>query len=561
LIDNTNEETFELGDNLGDIDLDWANPPSLRDLKHDFEEALPFQQSQMQKVTEYLENLHVTGAAKPKRKGKSNVVPQLIRKQAEWRYPALSEPFLSTTKLYNAMGKTHEDTDAAEQNALVLNHQFNVDINKNHFIDTYVRSAVNTGTVIVKLGWENEEEEITELVDEYTYDFDYSFVETIQEALALKESNINGYYEQVPEFLQVAIDKYSTTGIPFKPVATGNKIEQTRIVVRKNAPTVEVCDQANVYIDPTCLDDVDNAGFVIYSFLSDMSTLQKDDRYFNLKYLRPDDESALSDPEFNADMQISNFRYKDKARKKMVVYEYSGFWDIQGDGVLVPIIAAWVGDVLIRLEVSPYPDKKVPFVTVPYLPVEDSIYGEPDGALLVDNQKIAAALMRGIIDTLGRTASGQMGYAQNWLDPTNKLKRERGEDYQFRQGADPRTHVHTETYPEIAQSAYDMINMQNIDAESLTGVKAFTGGLSGDALGKTATGARGVLDSAAKREGAILRRLATGMEKIGKKISAYNGVFLSEEQVVRITNDQYKVVRRDELAGEFDVVLTISTPE
>jgi hypothetical protein len=37
------------------------------------------------------------------------------------------------------------------------------------------------------------------------------------------------------------------------------------------------------------------------------------------------------------------------------------------------------------MEENPFPDKKLPFISVQYLPTRKSIYGEPDGALLEDN--------------------------------------------------------------------------------------------------------------------------------------------------------------------------------
>ena len=42
---------------------------------------------------------------------------------------------------------------------MVLNNQFNTKMNKVTFIDNYVRAGVNEGTVIVRVGWEFEEEE------------------------------------------------------------------------------------------------------------------------------------------------------------------------------------------------------------------------------------------------------------------------------------------------------------------------------------------------------------------------------------------------------------------
>ena len=79
---------------------------------------------------------------------------------------------------------------------------------------------------------------------------------------------------------------------------------------------------------------------------------------------------------------------QDDLRRKVVAYEYWGFYDIEGDGVLHPIVATWIGDTMIRLELNPFPDEKLPFVLVPYLPVKRELYGEPDAELLEDNQKI-----------------------------------------------------------------------------------------------------------------------------------------------------------------------------
>ena len=42
---------------------------------------------------------------------------------------------------------------------------------------------------------------------------------------------------------------------------------------------------------------------------------------------------------------------------------------------------------------------------------------------------------------------------------------------------------------------------------------------------------------------------------------AYNAEFLEEEEVVRITNDEYVPIRRDDLAGNIDIDISISTSE
>lgn len=539
---------------------DWKKEPTVADLKLDLEESRSHHADQVGKIEEWLDNLHGTGKAKVNAgKNNSSIVPKLIRKQAEWRYPALSEPFLSTSKLFNVKPVTWEDKKAALQNGLVLNNQFNSQLDKVNFIDEYVRTAVDEGTVILRTGWDYQEEQYTVEVPDVEFYFNDEFGPTHQHLAQLKASNPDAYSSISPE-MQQAHDMAVEYGRPVEAVIKGVKPEQrTRVLVNK--PTVEVCDFRNVVIDPTCKGDIDKAGFVIYSFESSLSELKRDGKYHNLEHIDLETNSILGTPDHTSDSGTKNFNFADKARKKFVVHEYWGFRDIDGSGVVQPIVAAWVGDVLIRMELNPYPDQKLPFIVVPYLPVRKSTHGEPDGALLEDNQKIIGALTRGMIDIMGKSANGQTGMRKDMLDVANKRKFEKGLDYEFNANVDPSMGVYMHKYPEIPQSAQFMLQMQNMEAESLTGVRAFNQGINSGSLGEVAAGIRGALDAASKREMAILRRLSTGIIKLGRKIIAMNQAWLSEEEVVRITEEEFVPVRRDDLAGNIDLELSISTAE
>ncbi len=564
----TNKEIINLNKSEEDKGLTkWKNEPKITDLKADFEAVKSSHSAQMSKVDHWLGVYNVTGkSAIPKVKGRSSVQPQLVRKQAEWRYAPLSEPFLSTADLFRIKPVTFEDIEAAKQNELVLNNQFQTEINKVAFIDKYVRSAVDTGTVIIRTGWEVE----TKMVEEPAYDFEFFPIEEEdEEGMAnLTEAMELGYkhpdsFEMIDPELKAAAEYSRDYGVPVYAQLTNEYTrEAQRTVV--NRPTLEVCDLANVYIDPTCNGDLDKANFVIYGFVTSLSELKKDGRYKNLKEL---EEATINNETMvvskNAAEDIGGFRFSDKPREKITAYEYWGFWDINGDGLLAPIVATWVGDVLIRMEENPFPDQKVPFVVVPYLPLRDSIYGEPDCVLLEDNQRIVGALTRGMVDLLGRSANSQTGMAKNMLDSSNKVRFHSGQDYEFNQQIDPHSGVYQHRYPEIPQSALVMVNMMYQDAESLTGVKAFStgGGITGAGMGQTAVGVRGALDAASKRELAILRRFAEGITKVGRKIISMNASFLDEREVVRLTNSTFIEVRRDDLNGKFDLELSISTAE
>ena len=347
--------------------------------------------------------------------------------------------------------------------------------------------------------------------------------------------------------------------MPFIAKQTGTEVVKYEKSI-KNHPTAEIVNSQNVIVDPTCNGDLSAAQFVIYSFETSKSDLEKDGRYSNLDQITDGMSSPLNTPDHVVEDR-SGFNFKDEPRKKFIAYEYWGWWDIHNTGKTVPIVATYVGNTMIRLEENPYPDKAIPFIMVPYLPVVRSVYGEPDGALLEDNQKIVGATTRAMIDIMARSANGQTGIRKDMLDVTNRRKFDRGEDYEFNAIADPRQGIYMHVSPEIPQSAAMMIQYQNNEAEALTGVKSFSQGLGSQALGDVAAGIRGALDAASKRELGILRRLANGIIEVGRKFVSMNAEFLSEEEVVRITNNQFVTVRRDELAGEFDLKLSISTAE
>lgn len=169
--------------------------------------------------------------------------------------------------------------------------------------------------------------------------------------------------------------------------------------------------------------------------------------------------------------------------------------------------------------------------------------------------------MRGMIDLLGRSANSQQGFAKGMLDPLNRRRYDNGQDYEFNPNMPPANGMITHKYPELPQSALMMLNLQNQDAEALSGVKSFSGGLSGNAFGDVAAGIRGALDAASKREMTILRRLAKGIIDIGNKFVSMNAVFLSEEEVIRITNEEFVTIQREDLKGNFDLDVDISTAE
>ena len=443
---------------------------------------------------------------------KSKIVSKDIKKQIEWLIPSAADPFLSTSDVIKCTPITAEDTLSARQNELLLNTQFCRKFSRFNFINKAIRVLATEGTLVIQTGWDYEDKEVEEEVE------------------------------------IAVVDKYGNTII--------RKETQKVTKVIKNQPTAIVCRNEDIFIDPTCMDDMDKCQFIIHRYESDLSTLKADGRYKNLDKI--DTNSGGYDPDFDA-QDKTEFKFADKARKKVLVYEYWGNYDVNNDGITEQIVCAWVGDTIIRLEDNPYPDKKPPFIVVPFSSIPFQMYGEALAENIGDNQKVKTAITRGIIDNMAKSNNGQIGIRLGALDLANRKKFLQGKNFEFKgtpadfwQGS----------FNQIPGSVFDMMQLMNNEIESQTGVNAFSKGLTGNSLGSSATAARGVLDATALRRLHLVRNIAENLVKpLMRKWMAYNSEFLEEEEVVRVTNEEYVPVRRDDLEGKIDIDITISTYE
>lgn len=559
----------------------WKAEPVLADLKSEFLACESSHGAVVANIDEW-NRLHKgeLPAGMKNDKTRSQAQPKLVRRQAEWKYSALSEPMLSSAKVFNIKPVTGEDVDGALQNERLLNHQFNRTMNRVGFIDHYVRSSVDEGTVIVRTGWNRLTKKIKKKVAIYDYFTPEREEEQqlFQQAMEARDKDPTTFELRAAPSLKAALAYFDQYQQPVIAIATGEEMEVEEEQVLKNHPTAEVIDPRNLRIDPTCGGDISKAMFMIYSFETTRADLLKDRVRLGYKNLDKVDWQAvgpLQTEYHHAQTDDTSFQFKDRSRKKIVVHEYWGLYDIHNTGELVPIVACWIGDILIRMAENPFPDGLPPFVVVPYMPKKRSVHGEADAALLGDQQQNIGALLRGMIDILGRSAAGQTGIAAGTLDAANKKRFENGQNYQYNPNTPVQNAIHHHQYPEISSSAVGLMTILNNDAESITGTKAFSGGMSGEGFGKVAAGIRGMLDSAAKREMGLLRRLVMGLVEIAKKWIAMNQVFLSEKEIVRITNEtplmldrpedqtneEFVTINRVELAGTFDVEIDIATQE
>lgn len=567
----------------------WKNEPTVVELMNDYKQAQSSHNYHMSRIKHWLNILYPNTDKTKIKAGRSGVVSRMSRKLAEWRYSALASAILNERNLFQVTASSPAHIEASFQNSLVLNYQFNTLIDKVYFVNSLVRTMVNEGTAIVRVGWEAEQQTKEREIPVYEY------IEADEQGMALiiqamqqinQEQQQTGEldsantktFKNAPPDLQESIKASYDYGQPIIARDTGQTQIIREIVATKNRPSVKVINNSDLVIDPTCNGDFSKAKFVVYRYETDLSTLRmynqkQPNTYNNLKQLDTNAPIDISDMstlaampnEIFSDLVDSDkineksFKFSDEARKKIIVYEYWGYWDIDGTGIAQAICATIANGKFIKLERNPFPDNEIPFVVIPYLPVKESVYGEPDSELISDNQLISQALTRAMVDINARSANGQVAMPKGYLDIVNKQRFNRGEDYEYNPTAHPSDAIFMHTANELPQSMLAFQQMQYAEAEAITGVKSFSGGIDGNAYGQVAAGMSQAVTAINQREGDIMFRISRGLEKIGNKILAMNMEWLDEEEVISLTQFDFISIRREDLKGDFHLAVKVKS--
>jgi len=545
----------------------WCNAPTYKDLKADYDAAETSH-------SEYVSRLEINrlnlqgGKAVKARTGKSKHRPLVIRKNAEWKYPMLSEPLLNTEDMYKIRSRTAEDKAAAEQNETLLNYYMSVTTDKVQLVDEATRTFTDEGTVIIKTGWYSEEEEVE-------VEKEFPVYASAEESLMMLQQAVQSG-QMPPEQAQAMLQSG-------EPVQTGTEIKlvpEMRLV--ENHPLYTVCQNENIILDPTCDGVKENLKFLIHEYETDISTLRDQEyireyiklsdgteevrevgMYHNLDKINLDADEELTYSNNYKKKNDDEFQFSDDARKKLIAYEYWGEWDVHGDGSTEAIVGTWIDNVLIRLELNPFPHKEIPFSIAAYMPIQGELRGQPDGELLIENQDMIGKMMRAANDITSTNAIGQKLVNEQLFSNSSEWDSfEAGNDARYQANLDPKSAIYQMNVEKVDPSVFQMIELYTADAEQMTGTRGANGGGGSSGAYQNQASVRSSLDASAKRELGILRRFVNqAFNDMGRKTISNQQVFASTEETLRITSGDYITIRREELAGQFDLIIDVSTPE
>ena len=444
--------------------------------------------------------------------GKSKYVSDLTKNLLDWQVPSLVDPFVSTPDVINCKPFTYADPLIAAQEEAVLTHQVIQTADHFSFMTDLMTYIAEKGTAFVKTGWMFQEEK-----------------------------------REVEQPL-MAIDPMSG-----QEVVIGTEVVE-QMVTTVNKPTRLVIDPIDIRMDPTCGGKISKASFVIHDWETDLSTLRQDGRYKNLDSIK---EDIGRDEDYEQkDSTDDTFKFEDSARKKIIVHEYWGKYDLDDDGIAEPVVCAWVGDVVIREEENPLPGQEIPFEKAVYKNLPGYIWGEPLAAKTGKRQHIDSVLHRGIFDDMKLANNGQTGTKKGFTDDANLKKMKQGIDFEYNTTM---ADVYQDQYRGLNQSVFNVMAKNEAAAESSVGVTMMNHGTGGNALGSSAAAVNATTSSSAKREMHIVRGVAEDcIIPMLKKFSRYNKEFLSPEEVSAITDKEYIEPKND---NEYDIKMTLESAE
>jgi len=502
-------------------------------IEHDINGSKASHDDQMNKVSEWI------GAYNGDKIGNeddntSNMVWKLIKKQGESLIANLSKPFLGTHEIADLTPLTDKDTIKTPIYSKVLNHFWAKETNSNKLVKSISRLMVKEGTCFVRAGWEKR-------VD-------------------VKEQIIPN--DIPPALLQKLQDK----GAEIQHTGDGKiKLIKKNIIV--NRPTAKPLRLEDCYFDPTA-DSFEELQFFSFDYVTSISELRKQPHLYTKeavdrleRMINEQDDHQTGSQEESHMFNRYSFESSDNLRKKIRLNEYWGDLDIDGNGILEPAMAvtAKYGEqrVLMRAEKNKLPFKKKPFVCIPLIEKEFSVYGDALSELIEDEQKFYTSIVRGIIDNMSNSNNGTKFIRKGSLDSINFQRMQDGERVvEVNTNESIASVIMDGTFNQLPSDVYNTLSLIESQAESLTGVSKMLQGIPGTEMKAASSNFSAMMSQSQIRLLDVTTSLTTGLRKLFYMWLSMSMEYLTDEEIQHITGlyiPELKVKETRKIAAEMGI--------
>ena len=467
-------------------------------IKHDFKIAKSAKTEIDDKIAEW-NDLYV-GKMKNK-ENRSKYVAMELAKQIEYMKPNITEPFTNSSHPIRISTTKNEKRARIQQK--YLNNEFTSELGRVEFMEQLADIKLREGTVWVKTAWNYKEENKREVIEHVTME------EILQRG------------ENPDKITQGKNGKFT--------------VEYNNIRCLKNSPDAIICRNEHIFPDPDARSHKE-LRYLCYRKHMTLSQLKEsgkvtDDMLEKLKTsMNAGDDTSLGS---DRDSKAQSYGYKESAntkdveRQKVSIIEYYGYYDLNGDGIAEPVIAAWAEkqDVNLYFEENYLPNSDIPFYNDVYSAVPFSLWGNGVGFFIKDDQNAKTGIMRGIFDNMALANNGQKFIKQGTLDYINFKRMRNGEKHIFvnKEGG-----IEDGKFNQLPQSIQFVLGLVDKEVKEHTGVDAGSQSVSS---ANNSEDSSGQLTLAQQRMAGMITSTSELLGKVFNDWLKMAEVFLNNEQI------------------------------
>lgn len=478
-------------------------------LKDDYEKAKSAK-IEIDKLISDWNNLYY---GKVKNNESKKLLMKEVAKMIEYMKPNITEPFLSTSTPIKVSRAGNLASAVEIEN--YLNGVFAGELDREEFINDLVDILLREGTVWTRSGWVRE-----------TSKEEQTVTMTMQEVL--------GMMNEPKRIKQIDEDLFEVT----------NDVE----IVLKNHPNSRICRNENCFPDPTARQEKElnffvEKRYVTYYDLVKMGIFSRA-KLNTLKARIMSDGGGNShdkghleqerDDEHRATGGDVDKGSSDINRRKIQLIEYWGYYDLEDNGNRKSMVASWINefDLLLEIEETPMPSKKIPYKRAVYSSRPFSLWGNAVAFFIGESQNVKNGVVRSILDSAALANNGQKFVLRGGVDFVNFQRLKNRDRYVMVNKPDA---ISDGTFNNIPSSTFNLLDMVNKESSQLVGVDGAPAISSGN-IAKDSE--QNSMSLSQQKMVSIVRSVSGLMGKNAKEWVQMAEVFLDDEQIIDLfSND------------------------
>lgn len=489
--------------------------------------------------------------------GRSTIVSSDVLDTVEWVMPSIMRIFTASEDVVVLQPMGSEDVRPAELMQQLLNYQFTYKMDGFTKFYTWFKDAFVYGTGVVKLTWDTNYTRKSFFYDELS-------AHEFEELSNNKNISVEGFdeYDVIETTLDSSGMEVTSQSMVYKNVKGFVKR------VNYSGPCIENIPLSCFYIEPGAR-TISEANFVAHRVKRTMDYLrrmQRDGVYHNVDQIVPNADGNSETSEYakyaymetsTLSIELEDRKLDSPGREEVWVWECYVKLDVNGDGLLEPLLVTLVGDTIVRIQENPFDHGEPPFeILVPIIDTH-KFFGLSLTGLVSEFQRMKTALLRNVFDNMA------FGVNRYFL-----VRRESGTDTRTLQNIRPGSVVMTDdpanSVREMAPAPLPPFLFQFLEyldqmKEARVGVSRFQQGLDPKALSHTATGISSMLNASQQRLELIARLFGeTGVKALFRKMISMNQQFIDLDFTVRLLDKEIQITP-DALDGSFDLRVNVGT--